>query len=79
MWWGHNRHRDVKDEIVEAIFKRVNEDGMGPISLHYSHSALLRVQAIARDRFGMADAPRLVTNPAGGADTRLPTAIRTRG
>ena len=37
MWWGHKRHREVKDEVVEAIFKRVNEDGMGFISLHSSH------------------------------------------
>ncbi|MCH5377323.1 MAG: ThuA domain-containing protein [Planctomycetes bacterium] len=37
MWWGHKRHREVKDEVVEAIFKRVNDDGMGFISLHSSH------------------------------------------
>jgi trehalose utilization protein len=29
----------VKDEVVEAIFKRVNEEGMGFISLHSSHFA----------------------------------------
>ncbi|MHB8900370.1 MAG: ThuA domain-containing protein [Thermoguttaceae bacterium] len=37
MWWGHKRHKDVKDELVEAIFKRVHDDGMGFISLHSSH------------------------------------------
>ena len=37
MWWGHKRHREVKNEVVEAIFKRVNEGGMGFISLHSSH------------------------------------------
>ena len=39
MWWGHKRHREIKDEVVEAIFKRVNEDGMGFIALHSSHFA----------------------------------------
>lgn len=39
MWWGHKRHGDVQDEVVEAIFKRVNEGGMGFISLHSSHFA----------------------------------------
>lgn len=37
MWWGHKRHREVKDEVVEAIFKRVHDEGMGFISLHSSH------------------------------------------
>ena len=37
MWWGHKRHRDVKDELVEAIYRRVNAGGMGFISLHSSH------------------------------------------
>ena len=39
MWWGHKRHREVKKEVVEAIFKRVHDDGMGFISLHSSHFA----------------------------------------
>jgi len=34
-----------------------------------------RVQAIARELFGTADAPCLVTNPAGGAGVLLPTAM----
>ena len=37
MWWGHQRHAVVRSEVVEAIFKRVHEDGMGFISLHSSH------------------------------------------
>jgi trehalose utilization protein len=37
MWWGHKRHREVKDDVAEAIFKRVNEGGMGFISLHSAH------------------------------------------
>lgn len=39
MWWGHKRHREVKDEVVEAIYKRVHDEGMGFISLHSSHFA----------------------------------------
>jgi trehalose utilization protein len=39
MWWGHRRHREVKNEVVETIFKRVNDEGMGFISLHSSHYA----------------------------------------
>jgi trehalose utilization protein len=39
IWWGHKRHGEVKDELVNKIVKRVKEDGMGFISLHSSHFA----------------------------------------
>lgn len=39
IWWGHQRHDQVKDELVNKIDKRVREDGMGFISLHSSHFA----------------------------------------
>ncbi len=39
IWWGHQRHDQVKDELVDRIVKRVKEDGMGFISLHSSHFA----------------------------------------
>ncbi len=39
IWWGHQRHGQVKDELVTKIVKRVKEDGMGFISLHSSHFA----------------------------------------
>ena len=39
MWWGHQKHADVKDELVKKIVKRVNEDGMGFIALHSAHFA----------------------------------------
>ncbi len=35
-WWGHMAHREVKDEIVERVQKRVLE-GMGLIVLHSGH------------------------------------------
>jgi trehalose utilization protein len=39
IWWGHQKHGDVKDELVDKIVKRVKEDGMGFIALHSSHFA----------------------------------------
>lgn len=35
-WWGHMAHKDVKDEIVDRVQKRVL-DGMGLIVLHSGH------------------------------------------
>jgi trehalose utilization protein len=39
MWWGHQRHGQVQDSLVDKIEKRVKEDGMGFIALHSSHFA----------------------------------------
>ena len=39
IWWGHQKHGDVKDDLVKKIVARVKEDGMGFISLHSSHFA----------------------------------------
>ena len=39
IWWGHIRHPQVKDELVDKIVRRVKEDGMGYIALHSSHFA----------------------------------------
>jgi trehalose utilization protein len=35
-WWGHMAHKDVEDEIVERVHKRVLQ-GMGLIVLHSGH------------------------------------------
>jgi trehalose utilization protein len=35
-WWGHVAHKEVKDEIVERVRRRV-WDGMGLIVLHSGH------------------------------------------
>ena len=35
-WWGHMAHRDVQDEIVDRVFKRVMS-GMGLVVLHSAH------------------------------------------
>ncbi len=37
IWWGHKRHGDVKDELVNKIDKRVREQGMGFIGTHSAH------------------------------------------
>lgn len=37
IWWGHQRHGQVKDEVVDRIVRRVKEQGMGFIALHSSH------------------------------------------
>lgn len=38
IWWGHKAHREVQDQIVERVHKRVL-DGMGLIPLHSGHFA----------------------------------------
>ena len=37
IWWGHQKHGDVKDELVQRIVKRVKEGGMGFIATHSAH------------------------------------------
>ncbi len=39
IWWGHLRHGEVRDDLVERIVKRVRDEGMGFIALHSSHYA----------------------------------------
>ncbi|WP_248924635.1 ThuA domain-containing protein [Paenibacillus hamazuiensis] len=36
IWWGHKAHKEVSDEIVDRVHKRVL-DGMGLIVLHSGH------------------------------------------
>jgi trehalose utilization protein len=37
VWWGHQRHGDVQNALVERIVKRVKEEGMGFIATHSAH------------------------------------------
>jgi trehalose utilization protein len=37
VWWGHKKHGDVKDELVDRIEKRVKEEGMGFLGTHSAH------------------------------------------
>ena len=36
IWWGHRAHNEVRDEVVERVYKRVL-DGMGLLVLHSGH------------------------------------------
>ena len=36
IWWGHMKHGDVSEEIVDKVVSRVH-DGMGFIALHSAH------------------------------------------
>ena len=39
VWWGHKKHGEVKDSLVDRIERRVKEEGMGFIALHSAHFA----------------------------------------
>ncbi len=39
IWWGHRKHNQVPDALVNKIVNRVKDSGMGFISLHSSHFA----------------------------------------
>jgi trehalose utilization protein len=47
IWWGHKKHGDVKDALVEKIFKRVTEQGMGFISLHSAHFSKINIKLMS--------------------------------
>ena len=38
IWWGHMRHREVDDEVVARVTRRVL-DGMGLVVLHSGHAS----------------------------------------
>lgn len=38
VWWGHMAHHEVKDEIVERVYRRVMQ-GMGLVVLHSGHAS----------------------------------------
>jgi trehalose utilization protein len=40
-WWGHLAHKDVRDDVVERVYRRVVSDGMGLIVLHSGHHSKL--------------------------------------
>ncbi len=37
IWWGHKKHGDVKDALVDKIVERVKQGQMGFIATHSSH------------------------------------------
>ena len=38
LWWGHMAHGEVKDEVVDRVWRRVQQ-GMGLIVLHSGHAS----------------------------------------
>ncbi len=38
IWWGHMAHHKVSDEVVDRVYKRIQE-GMGLIVLHSGHGS----------------------------------------
>ena len=39
IWWGHMRHHMVSDEVVDKVYERVVNGGMGLICLHSAHKS----------------------------------------
>ncbi|NUP98406.1 MAG: ThuA domain-containing protein [Armatimonadetes bacterium] len=39
VWWGHDRHAEVKDALAAAIAERVHKKGLGLVALHSAHYA----------------------------------------
>jgi len=37
IWFGHKKHKDVPDEIVERVVRHIRERGLGFIALHSAH------------------------------------------
>jgi len=37
IWWGHAKHGEVRDDLVDRVVKRVRNDGMGFIPVHSAH------------------------------------------
>lgn len=37
IWWGHQKHAQVRDDRVDAVVRRVKENGLGVIALHSAH------------------------------------------
>jgi trehalose utilization protein len=39
VWWGHMAHHEVSDAVVNKVFRRVTEEGMGLVVLHSGHAS----------------------------------------
>jgi len=37
VWWGHRRHEEVSDAVVDGVYDRIIYGGMGLIVLHSAH------------------------------------------
>jgi len=50
IWWGHKRHGQVDNKLVEKILTRVKKDGMGFISLHSAHFAKPNIKLMSQKK-----------------------------
>lgn len=39
VWWGHMRHHEVSDAVVEKVWRRITMEGMGLVVLHSGHAS----------------------------------------
>ena len=46
VWWGHVRHRDVKDELAKGIVERIKSGKLSLIALHSAHWSKPFVEAM---------------------------------
>jgi trehalose utilization protein len=61
IWWGHQRHHEVKDEHVHDVVKRVMDGKINLIALHSAHWSKVFIDLMGKR--AIADA--LATVPAG--------------
>ena len=54
IWWGHVAHDKVEDAIVERVYQRVVDEGMGFIALHWGAGS--KVFQKADGQFLLSDA-----------------------
>jgi trehalose utilization protein len=45
-WFGHQKHGQVRDDRVDAVVKRIKENGMGFLALHSSHYSKVLKKAL---------------------------------
>ena len=48
IWWGHKKHGQVKDELVNKIVSRVKDGKMGFIALHSAHFAKANIALMSQ-------------------------------
>ncbi len=64
LWWGHMRHGDVSDELVDRVAYRVINEGMGFIPLHSAHESkpFRRIIGTAGNLSWGAEQPEIIWN-----------------
>jgi trehalose utilization protein len=50
LWWGHQAHGEVEDDVVERVVDRVH-DGMGFVALHSAHMSKPFTRLMGTDCF----------------------------